>query len=301
MKRYLVAFLALALLCTGLAGCGMNRREEALSGGETPEGETTVREVVRYAYRLRYVEPRFVPEENRAAWRGDLLALVSNEAVDYYEGDGPEGCNYPDPGRPGIPRGWHLGLLDVDLDGTPELLVDMGGGSAGNAFYIVYDIQSGRCLGSMDGGHDGSWCVYFNTLTGAYESIGQYQWRFGAAGKGRFINRVRLVNTVDGERGTVSEEPCFYTAYTFHAVVEEPRETGAEALGGEPGTHITFQLAGEAATMEAYFEAYDTFVETCIRIPETGLVCIERGDYDSPEAVVDALLSTGQAFIAPEP
>ncbi len=304
MKRIASLLLSASLLSASLCGCAWQGNDTALTES-LPQDTTaadTPKEEVRYTYRVAYRDIDFLPDTDRAKWRDSLIHLISNEAIPVYGEDSLDGYRYPDPDRPGIEKGISLGLFDINMDGVPELLVDLGGGSSCNAFYYVYDIQSGENLGSLQGSLGDSWCIYFNTVTGKYEVIGQYQWRFGWAGKGRFITKIMIAES----RGSLRDDllyqhkylEAFYTIDLVNVEVsEEDREAGIEGFYNEVYNGTTFQVNGQTTSIEAYFYEYDCFLRDMMRLPETDMRLIARRDYASPEEIADALLSTDQKFV----
>ncbi len=307
MKKIFALMIAAVLLCTSLSGCALTDKDDSVNQNYVVTDETNVeeteKEVIRYTYRVSYKNIEFVSYENKEEWRESLLRLISNEGTMHYEGDSYAGYyDFPNPEAPGICFGWQLGLFDIDVDGTPELLVDMGGGSAGNACYYVYDIQSGKNIGSLDGGHEDSWCTYFNTNTGRYESIGQFQWRRGWTGRERLVNKATITNTVDGIDDYLYEATFLFASYSVDAInweaTDEEKEQGWAYRWEDIYTDVSFRINGQSASIDEYFYEYDLFVENYARIPETGLRLIRRLDYSTPEEIVDALLSTEQQFIS---
>lgn len=103
----------------------------------------------------------FVDDETKKEWKEPLAKLLSNVLVPYGEHGDILGYEATiDSKAPVIPQCYECGLLDITMDGVPELLVHPSGyfGSSGTATYFVYNIYSGQKLGEIDGGNGQSWC-----------------------------------------------------------------------------------------------------------------------------------------------
>ncbi|MBO5270131.1 MAG: hypothetical protein J6B77_05055 [Clostridia bacterium] len=318
MKRIWSVALALLLLCS-CVGCDRTQvgdvpeGEESVQGSDT-QAESVTEETVRTetVYRVLYEDVRFLSAQARESLRAPLTYLLSNRKVVIAEGGDILGYTSLYPDRPCIENGYQLGLFDINVDGVPELLVNLGGGSAGNAFYYVYDVQTGEQLGSLHGGHDRSWCVYFCTETGRYESIGQFEWRIGWMGKERYVHRADIGERMSGDGELLYESEWLYAYYEIDAVnvdlTKEEIDAGISSAWDEAYTGVSFRVDGSHAYIDDYFDACDTFAQSYIRIPETALRLIDWDDVCDlkedqsvrAEKMAEALLSSGQEFIVPK-
>lgn len=308
-----IAMILLAATCLFCGGCAKGNFHGASDEASETETEAQAEtERIRYVYKTKYLDFDFISEEEMAEWKDSLVSLLNNEKTPIYDADGgvvDYSVLYPD--RPCVENGYDVALFDLNTDGTPELLVNMGGGTAGNAFYYVYDLISGEEIGNMDGGHDNEWCVYFNHETGAYESIGQFEWRSGAHGKHRFVNRATVTRTMSWDTPYVDETSLLYAFYEIDAVAvdltQEQKELGVAGAWKEIYPGVEFKVNGNHAYIEDYFEAQDHFTKTYLRISETGLRLIDWDDVTDEtddvatkaEKMAEALLSTGQRFVRP--
>ncbi len=307
-KRKLLALSLAALLSAAvLIGCDFVDfpEEESLTETEViaeEPADTKIHEIEteKYIYCPIYQEVEFISDGEKAAWREPLLRLLSNEVDKWYDisdetietGSGPV-----------IRRGWYVGLYDVNLDGVPELLMDMGGGSAGNALYVVYDLYTGyEYEDYLDGNYDGGWSVYLNTETGAYENIGRFAWRMGYQGRNRYVYKGTIMSFAG--RPTLISMPCFGEEYR----IEWPEAGDMDQLSCRTGTsdsdvaycdRVSFFVQEKAVSPDEYFEAYDDFANTYVRIPGTDLKLFWREDYEDVEELIDDLIGSGQSFIRP--
>lgn len=317
-RKRIFAAVLIIVLCVFCAGCKNDANEECESDGAfeaaSVEKSDETTEKVKYIYQTKYVDFAFVSDQQKNEWKSALVSLLNNEKTPVYEkGEGVEGYSYLYPDRPCIEPGYQLALFDVNTDGTPELLVNVGGGSAGNAFYYVYDLMSGKEIGTLNGGFDHSWCIYFNRTTGRFVSIGQFEWRSGWRGKVRLVNQATITNTMAGNSHYLYEENLLCAYYEIDAasveLTDEEQETNPAVQDNweEIYTDVRFWVNEDRAAIEAYFKAQDRFTENYIRIAQTGIQLIDWHDVvnddDSiavkAEKMADALLSSGQKFVKP--
>ena len=315
-NKSVLAAILIIVLCVFCVGCknDVNEKSESdsISEAASTEKSDDEPEKVKYIYQTKYVDFEFVPDEQKSEWKSALVSLLNNEKTPVYEkGGGLDGYSYLYPDRPCIENGYQLALFDINTDGTPELLVNAGGGSVGNAFYYVYDIMSGEEIGTLNGGHSDSWCIYFNRSTGKFESIGQFEWRNGWMGKIRLVNKAIITDAM-GRSGDYLHETNLMCAYYMIGAVETELTDEETGLGyqndwSEVYNGVRFWVNEDSATIEAYFKAQDNFTENYIRIAETGIQLIDWHDVvnddDSvavkAEKMADALVSSGQKFVKP--
>lgn len=224
----------------------------------------------------------FIPEEEVGKWEENIASLLANTRIAVTSDDVYGeilGYDAPDPTRPSVELGYDYGLLDIDLDGVPELLVNLGGGSAGNAFYEVYDIMTGENKGTLDGGYDGDICVYVDAKNGGFALVGEYVWRMG------WDTRMHFTNII-ATRGDIQNAVSLYAGYTL--TIDE------EIVGSH------FTVDGAEVGFERYKNARAHFEKSNIRISETALVLIPREDEWSEEsaaAIAHALVTSAQRFV----
>ena len=312
IKRIIIGILVIFILIA-CNGCQQEAANDCLDSTVETEsqsqGETTTN--VEHIYRITYEDIEFISPEIYESWRDPLTKLLSNKAIPYGSGGEIMGYTYLYPDQPCIANGYQLGLFDFDMDAVPELLVNLGGGSAGNAYYYVYDIITGELLGSLDGDFDKSWCTYFNLDTGKYENIGQFEWRMGWQGKQRIMRKATLTNTMSDHRKILYDSSWLYAYYEIDAseleLTQEEIDAGIHASWDEIYTGVEFRVNGNESYIGTYFSEYDFFLENYIRISETALLLVDWDDvcdYDEEQTIraqkmTDALLATIQQFIKP--
>lgn len=253
----------------------------------------------------------FVDEETKNEWKEPLAKLLSNVLIPY--GEHGEILGYKatmDPKAPVIPQCYECGLLDITMDGVPELLVHPFGyfGSSGTATYFVYNIYSGQKLGEIDGGNGQSWCFYYNTDYDSVDLIGQYWLRGGWAWRDRYITEVyyddSIMECFEAQQFRTSHE---ITGEQTDIVDEDPDDMFYTATWVESYPSTTYYVNRQEVYLDDYYAEYNHFVKTCIRIPETDLILIswddvsdDDDDYATKGAkMAEALVTSEQEFILP--
>ena len=316
-KVFLGVILIISLLLSSFSSCHVptEGRDQDTASETTAIGydaEETI--AIKYVYLPNYVDVAFVSDEQKAEWKSALVSLLNNEKIPLYndEGKGFEDYTYLYPDQPCIETGYQLALFDINIDGIPELLVNVGGGSAGNAFYYVYDLFTGAEIGTLEGGHSNAWCIYFHQTTGKYEAIGQFEWRSGWTGKMRMVHRAVITETIGLGEAYLHETSMMYAYYDINAVkVEIPdadADEGYRTEWEEVYTGVYFSVDGSKASIEEYFAAQDDFVLNYFRITETGLLLFDWDDVvdkdddvlTKAEKMAEALLTSDQKFIEPK-
>lgn len=239
----------------------------------------------------------FVSDKELRRLRKPLSKLLANMELFVTDGDDILGSEAPDPSSPSIPNCYRCGLFDVTGDGLPELLVHPFGynGSSGTATYFVYDIPSGRELGSIEGGIAESWCLFYDTADDSAFAVGSYWLRSGWESRRRCISLLEY----DEDSGK-----CYERSYlsTMHAIDKNPSE---DSSLDEIYPTTIYKMYNKSVSLDDYYDEYDRFLTECIRIKETELVMIDWdevcSDKDSNAArgkkMADALLKSGQRFM----
>ncbi|MBQ8432372.1 MAG: hypothetical protein IJX28_05765 [Clostridia bacterium] len=290
MNRFnkMILGILLSCLCLGLSACGKN----GTSSDAAPSPEYCV---------IQGQTISFLTDEKKESLRAPLEKLLANQEIEVYSEDARGellGFQVPDPLAPSIPPGYRCGLLDITGDGIPELLVHPRGyyGSSGTSTYFIYDIPTGKKIGSIDGGNDESWCTYYNVTTGECAMVGQYWLRFGWASRMRFLGFVEY----NAESGLYYDGSFLSSQYD---IAHSDPLTGEEIY---PDTR--YFIHGKKVYLDDYYSELDRFTREWIRIPETALQLIDWDDVCSSEEeqtiraakMAEALLGSTQEFVVPE-
>lgn len=253
----------------------------------------------------------FVDYAAKTEWKAPLTKLLSNILVPY--GEHGEILGYEatiDSNAPTIPQCYRCGLLDVTMDGVPELLVHPFGyfGSSGTATYFVYNIYSGQKLGEIDSGNSQSLCFYYDTENERLDLIGQYWLRGGWPWRGRYITKFSYDEAI-------MECYCIEYLHTEHdidgektdIVDEDPNDMFYTATWVETYPNTKYYVYSSEVYLDDYYAEYDKFVRNYIRIPETELVLFDWDEVSDEEdsyavkgeKMAEALITSTQEFISP--
>lgn len=302
MKQQITKTICIIVLCAlslGICGCNIKEAETVESDISSPEADCII----------NGKEFFFVEDEVKKEWKEPIAKLLSNVLVSY--GEKGEIFGYKvtgDPKEPAIPECYSCGLLDVNEDGVPELLLHPFGyhGSSGTSTYFAYNIYSGQKLGEIDGGNAESWCFYYDTVNDNTKLVGQYWLRGGWPYRGRYITEVYYDEAI---------MECYELIYlhTSHEIEHEY----TEYVDGEPNydsewfeiyPSTAYSVHNRDVDLDTYYAEYDSFVRTCVRIHETELVLFYWGDVSDDtddyatrgEKMAEALVSSSQEFIIPD-
>lgn len=244
----------------------------------------------------------FIPQDEVEGWREPLMKLLLNtESRIDSEGEGVEYVA-PNPNEPAIPYGHYYALFQVNGDDTPELLVDLGGGTAGNAFYEAYDIYTGECVGQLSGGcNEDSWCYYYHAEDGTLGAIEHTRLRLGWAG------------AIDGcymmvyKNGGLEDGGYLGISYEHRILNDKLFDSNGSLVVNTETVVWDINACGVEIDIERYIDARIELERTWIRIPETTMrVCstfeFASGEDVDPkksreEQIVDQLLNGEQRFL----
>ena len=142
-----------------------------------------------------------------------------------------------------------FGLFDVNLDGTPELIRILPGGSAGNMFCEIYDIYSGENLGDFgtgrfNGASNGEWCTYYKIDTQEYVNIGHYTTRGGADSRFKVTSQMYY----DSDRQCYNTKSLIYSSYEIETTVVDDKLV-------ENGTNVNFRIGNNEVSLDEYIDA----------------------------------------------
>ena len=81
----------------------------------------------------------FIPQEEKDAWSSDLSAILQGIEIHDYE--------------EGVLGSLSVGLMDINFDNSPEVLVAYGGGSIGNVPVEIYDLKTHQKIADYHAGY----------------------------------------------------------------------------------------------------------------------------------------------------
>ncbi len=229
----------------------------------------------------------FASEKDKDAWRKPLERLLSNAREVGAE-------DYDEPTYKDLPTFWNgrdCALFDVTLDGVPELIVNYGGGSAGNHFYEIFDLYTGASVGTFDGDAHDDWRVYYNTELDLICLMGVYGFREGWDINYTYHSQL----TFDAERGEYTSRVLYETKSVIQNMNDD-------------APYVIYYVGDQKVSEADYAAAMAAFERTYIELDGTKLTFFswydleaEEGNYkERAQEMTDALLSSEQKFPLPE-
>ena len=309
--------LLLAFSTVLLSGCAVYTAsaptEEYPEGWEEyePPADVEVQTEIRYIYETRAAEVVYVSQSEREEWREGIERLLSNVLTPVYVTGGElMGYVAPHPDRPALEPGCcAVALFDIDLDGTPEILGQVNGGSSGSGYYYAHDLVSGEYIGTLHGGGDGSWAVYFDREGGDLEVMCEYSLRFGWPSQRYSVSRATLAQNVFGRDKEVYESSYLSVEYEEISIQrelsEEERQEGVSVSYDTAYTALSFGVNGERVGPDEYYREYGYFADNYLRVDGSGIqslswidVAGEAEDADErARLMADALIGSTQKFV----
>lgn len=267
MKRIsALALLLILLVMTTLSSCGKETPDTATVTTTTAESEDRSPIDV-------------LPQSEKAGWRDPVKAIILSVLPN---GDSP------------AERAMGAGLLDLDLDGVPEVILAYPGGSAGNTCFDVRDLNTGELRGFFGAGwygdkQLGELAVYLDTETSRYIYVGQANYRIGRQTMERSVYTITL-----DDKGQFKDKQLFLEEYSY------PADWNQTLVGDAT---VVFKAGGNTITHEDYFSRLEAFWQKLVKIEGTDFVCIDFDDVQGEtneeiaEAVADSLVNSTQEFV----
>lgn len=220
-----------------------------------------------------------LPQSEKAGWRDPIKAIIFSVLPN---GDSP------------AERVMGAGLLDLDLDGVPEVVLAYPGGSAGNTYFDVRDLNTGELRGSFGTGwygekQLGELAVYLDTETSRYTYVGQANYRIGWQTMERSVYTITL-----DDKGQFKDKQLFLEEYSY------PSDWNQTLVGDSA---VVFKAGGNTLTHEDYFSKLEAFWQKLVKIEGTDFVCIDFDDVQGEtneeiaSAVADSLVNSTQEFV----
>lgn len=218
-----------------------------------------------------YSERIYATDAEKREWRDAIVKLISNQKYDYGDWDEQE---MPRPNDPCIEYGYSMGLFDINMDGIPELLLDLGGGSLGNYYFYAYDIMTGEHIAQIDGGVNGEWSFYYDMENETYRPIGIYTWRDGSLGCMNFVTTIAF----DEEDKCYVEKCLFYSEYSYYYILDYDYDS----MEPHPAS-VKFLIEGKPHASQNYYYYMVKFFQKHSLVPHTGLKLYQWDDVSDEE------------------
>lgn len=296
MKHHIFKAIALLLtvsFCLSVSGC----RKNAFSN----ENENNFS-------RINGKNLYYISEQEKSTWKEPLTKMMKKAFLAWEERQASSAFECTDGyDETAIADSYGCGLLDVTMDGFPELLIYPFGysGSSGTVTYFVYDIKSSQYLGALNGGNGDTFCLYYDIETEYPVMIVQYWLRYGWSEQEYFVDTI----SYSPEKSEYENHSYFQSHY--QAVTEHTQETDDNGniidVYDEAYSKALCYIDGKKVSSEEYHSQYARFLAEYIRIPETALVFIpwnrisaEQDSRDEKiEKMITALIGSEQKFLKP--
>ncbi|MBE6544235.1 MAG: hypothetical protein E7675_07515 [Ruminococcaceae bacterium] len=187
-----------------------------------------------------------------------------------------------------------MALFDFDLDGTPELLSFLDGGSSGSLYADIYDINTKQSIGTLYIGRfgstsfKGSICVYVNAA-GEYRVI-----EYGTTQSG-LSHRYRTVGEYSYSKAKNELE---YTGLFSSEHIDDRGLSLEEDINTKGYVDVKYKKDGVVVDHDDYYKEFEDFLNENTRLSNTGIVLIYWKDVEDDTAkMCDALFETEQSFI----
>ncbi len=201
-------------------------------------------------------------------WKSDLVAILSEVDV-------------RDPAN-SIPGSQSVGLMDLNFDNCPEVLVAWPGGSMGNLFIEIFDLTTHEKLASYDGSYDGH--LYVAETNGTYVTLAEGSLRDPEHG---WITMIDLLpDTLQNESGYLIPQNLFAKSAYPLSLEDE-----------------LFFMEGESVSKSQYEEAYGKFLTDYTEVACSQLFLIDWSSLDLSdkdgivEQMANALIHSPQIFL----
>ena len=175
------------------------------------------------------------------------------------------------------------GLMDINFDNVPEVLVAYPGGSMGNVFIEVYDLETGEQIHTYNAAH---WENAYNIYLCVADFYGDY---------------------VILSEGSYRDGPELGMIHVFGILSSK---NGTKTLFAESEDASYYEYNGEIVSKEEYQRQFGKFTMEYDKIEETQIIIVKWSDvgFDNEksdgsdidvyaEKLAEALIHSGQEFI----
>ena len=221
-------------------------------------------------------ETTFIPQSEKDAYKEKLTAVLSDTKKNsYVSGLGSFST-------------FGAGLMDINFDNVPEVLVAYPGGSMGNVFIEIYDLETGEQIHTYNAAH---WENAYNIYLCVAEFDGDY---------------------VILSEGSYRDGPELGMIHVFGILSQERDHDhlSGKTLFVESEDVSYYQYNGEKVSKEEYERQFGKFTMEYDKIEETQIVIVKWSDVDFDdeksdgsdidvyaEKLAEALLNSEQEFI----
>ena len=217
----------------------------------------------------------FIPQSEKDTYKEKLTAILSaTKKSSYITGLGSFST-------------FGAGLMDINFDNVPEVLVAYPGGSMGNVFIEVYDLETGKQIHTYNAAH---WENAYNIYLCVADFYGDY-----------------VILTEGSYR-----EPTIGWIKVFGVLNQELSSDylSGKALFAESEDASYYEYNGEIVSKEEYQRQFGKFTMEYDKIEETQIIIVKWSDvgFDNEksdgsdidvyaEKLAEALIHSGQEFI----
>lgn len=287
MKRIATIFLT-ALLLFSLAACDFltnlsqeTEGEFSANGSEILKNNTNTESEQVDTDNTESDEHKFITNEEKNAWHDKLYSVLLN--CDIYDSELD------------VLGSFAAGLMDFDLDNTPELVLAYHGGSMGNLPLEIYDIKTGEKLSHFNASNNA--CIYVAQKGNEYFILSETAFRISPMDSASSISIILANKNFDSDF-------INFTNLFFKETIDNK-------------TSIIYEYQGQPVEKDEYDEKYKQFLEEYKKIEETQIQLFEWSTFGKlewkdfgykegvdPESrqklaqqMADALISSSQQFI----
>jgi len=263
MKKILACLLILTTLASSLSSCNSPEKDRENSENNPINVEQTL---------FEDKQPPFISQDTKNSWEADIKAILS--MVHIWEPKKTSGSHA-------------VGLMDLNFDSIPEVLVAYPGGSIGNIAFTIYDLRSHSPISYYDGMYykDSSTVrVYVAKTSAGYVTLAQ--------GSIRNLN-LGWCNVIEQLSNELDPKDYY---------LETP-ELFVEALGADTLEQGPYFFRGEKVEKVKYDEEHQRFLNLYQPIESTEMqliswLSLEGDDRDQlTDQMINALLNSPQQFI----
>ena len=278
MKKIPYLFVYLILILT-LCACGTpsnpNHEPSTESTSAKTAEQVTWHKLDTYPNGSSDSKITFIPQSEKDAYKEKLTAVLSAaKKSSYISGLGSFSA-------------FGAGLMDINFDNVPEVLVAYPGGSMGNVFIEIYDLETGEQIHTYNAAH---WENAYNIYLCVAEFDGDYVILTEGSYREPAIGWIKVFGVLD--RALSSDY------------------LSGKALFAESEDAAYYEYNDEIVSKEEYQRQFGKFTMEYDKIEETQIVIVKWSDvgFDNEksdgsdidvyaEKLAEALIHSGQEFI----